>query len=331
MLIGGLLLLWRGADWLVAGSSSLARRLGIKPIVIGLTVVAFGTSAPEMFVNLTASFAGKADIAISNVIGSNIANILLILGITAMIRPLQLKAETVSRQIPLALSAACLAWVLVNDRLLAGRVLDRLDRIDGIILLAFFAGFLYYVVSIAVREPDKDGIAVRSVGISLAWIVFGLLGLFLGGKLTVDGAVGLARIFGLSERFIGLTIIAVGTSLPELLTSVVALARRHDDIAVGNIVGSNIFNIFWILGLSATIRPLPVSSANKFDMLMVIGTTFLLFVFSMISEKRSLIAWFRTVLGRHDQAGEAFNIHRWQGVIFVALYLVYLGVLIASR
>lgn len=311
MLFGGLLLLYKGADWLVGGSSSLARRLGIKPIVIGLTVVAFGTSAPELFVNLTASFASKADIAISNIIGSNIANILLILGIVAATRPLRLKAETVSRQIPLALLASCLVWVLANDRLLVGRVVDRLDRIDGIILLAFFLAFLYYVVTIAVREPNKDGIEVRAVGISAALVGLGLLGLFLGGKLTVDGASGIAHLLGMSERFIGLTIIAIGTSLPELLTSVVAVVRRHDDIAIGNIIGSNIFNIFWILGLSATIRPLPVAVSSLFDVSVVVAATALLLIISLSSKKRSL--------------------ERWQGVVFVAAYLIYLVVLFVFR
>src|SRR3989338_1698648 len=244
MLIGGLLLLYKGEDWLVAGSSSLARRLGIKPMVVGLTVVAFGTSAPELFVNLTASFSGKADIAISNIIGSNIANILLVLGDVAAIRPLRLKAETVYRQLPLALLASGLVWVLVNDRLLAVRVIDRLDRIDGLILLAFFSAFLYYVVTIAVREPNKDGFEVRAAGLSMALVAIVVLGLFLGGKLTVDGATGIARLLGLSDRFIGLTVIAIGTSLPELLTSVLAVIRRQDDIAIGNVVGSNNFKYF---------------------------------------------------------------------------------------
>lgn len=310
-LIGGLLLLYKGGDWLVGGSSSLARRLDIKPIIIGLTVVAFGTSAPELFVNLTASFAGKADIAVSNIIGSNIANILLILGITAAIRPLRLRTDTVSRQIPLVLMASCLVWVMANDRLLVGRTIDRLDRIDGVILLVFFAAFLYYVVTIAAREPDKDGIETRSARLSVLLIAFGLLGLFLGGKLTVDGAVDIARWFGLSERFIGLTIIAVGTSLPELLTSVVAVIKGHDDIAVGNIVGSNIFNVFWILGLSAAIRPLPIAAASSYDMLVAVGASFFLLVFPVIGKKNYL--------------------DRWQGAVFIALYSAYLVILVFFR
>lgn len=306
-LSGGLLLLYKGADWLVGGSSSLARRLGIKPIIIGLTVVAFGTSAPELFVNVTASVAGKADIAVSNITGSNIANILLILGIVAAIRPLRLRTDTVSRQIPLALLASGLVWVLANDRLLVGRTVDRLDRIDGIILLAFFLAFLYYVVTVAERESDRNGIEVRAVGVSSALVVLGLLGLSLGGKLTVDGAVAIARLFGLSDRFIGLTVIAIGTSLPELLTSVVAVLRKHDDIAIGNIVGSNIFNIFWIFGLSAVIRPLQFSRANLFDAAVVVAATALLLVCSVCGKKGTL--------------------GRWQGAVFLAAYLVYLAVL----
>jgi cation:H+ antiporter len=329
-LLGGLLLLYKGADWLVGGSSSLARRLGIKPIVIGLTVVAFGTSAPELFVNLTASFAGKADIAVSNIIGSNIANILLILGVVAAIRPLRLRTDTVARQIPLALLASALVWVLVNDRLIVGRAIDRLDRIDGIILLAFFAAFLYYVVTIAAREPDKDGIEKKAVGISLGLLALGLLGLSLGGKLTVDGAAGIARLFGLSERFIGLTVIAIGTSLPELLTSVVAVIRRHDDIAVGNIVGSNIFNIFWILGLSAVMRPLPVSRSSLFDILVVIGATVLLLIFSLMNGKRGLTHWFKVFFARQASPEEGFAVRRWQGAVLISLYAAYLVMLLAS-
>ncbi len=311
LLLGGLLLLYKGADWLVSGSSSLAVRSGLKPIVIGLTVVAFGTSAPELFVSLTASLAGKPDLAISNIIGSNIANVLLIFGVLAAIRALQLKAETVSRQIPLALLASCLVWVLANDRLLTGRTIDRLDMIDGLILLAFFLVFLYYVLLSAKHEWGHDGIEVRPVRVSVLLIMAGLLGLLLGGKLTVDGATDLARLFGLSERFIGLTVVAIGTSLPELFASVMAVWRHHDDIAIGNIIGSNIFNIFWILGVSAVLRPLPVSPAVLSDIAVSAAATALLFVFTRYGGKMLL--------------------RRWQGLALLVAYGCYLAVSFLSR
>jgi cation:H+ antiporter len=310
-LLGGLLLLYKGADWLVSGSSSLARRLGIKPIIVGLTVVAFGTSAPEMFVNLTASLEGKADIAMSNIIGSNIANVLLILGIVALVRPLILKSQTVSREIPIALLASALVWILASDRLLVGGASNGLNRIDGLILLAFFAAFLYYVVSVAVRERGAREEKARAIGISIGLSALGLFGLALGGKLTIDGASALAAAFGLSERFIGLTIVAIGTSLPELLTSVVAAMRKHGDLAIGNIIGSNIFNVFWILGLSAVIKRLPATDANRHDVLVAVAATALLLVFSLIGKK--------------------FVLERWQGAILLLVYATYIGVLALAR
>jgi cation:H+ antiporter len=310
MLIGGLLLLYKGADWLVGGSSSFARRLGVPPIIVGLTVVAFGTSAPELFVNLTASFAGKADIAISNVIGSNIANILLVLGVITIIRPLRLKHEIVTRQIPIALLAAGLTWVMASDHFLAGRPADRLDRIDGLVLIAFLLAFLYYLIAVAFKERGRDNIEVRPAWISAALVGAGLLALFLGGKLTVDGATGIARLLGLSDRFIGLTVIAIGTSLPELLTSVLAVLRRSDDIAVGNIIGSNILNVFWILGLSATVRPLPVAEASRSDIGVVVTATLLVFILSFSSRKRIMA--------------------RWAGFTLIAGYVVYLAASIFS-
>lgn len=328
MLGGGLLLLYKGAGWLITGSSSLAQRLGVKPVVIGLTVVAFGTSAPELFINLMASFSGAPDIAISNIIGSNIANILLILGIVAIIRPLSLRAETISRQIPLALLAAGLVWVLASDRLLVGRVANRLDRIDGIILLAFALAFIYYVVTIAKRESSQDGVERKTIGVSLLLIGLGLLCLSFGGKLTVESAVDLARRLSLSERVIGLTVVALGTSLPELLTSVVAVIKRHDDLAIGNIVGSNILNVFWILGLSAVVRPLPVSTNSLFDMLVVVEATALLLLFSLVNAGQAPSAWRRFFLTSHRTSPDVFAMRRWQGLTMVSLYVAYLAVLI---
>ena len=245
----------------------------MRPVVIGLTIVAFGTSAPELFVNLTASLSGSSDIAVSNIIGSNIANILLVLGLVVALRPLVFKKDIARRQIPLALLASCLVLVLASDRFVFGSSGNILSRIDGVILLIFFLVFIYLAFANLDKEEYVPDLEKKPVFISIIILIVGLLGLFIGGKFTINGAVDIAHWFGWSERLIGLTIIAIGTSLPELFTSVVAILRRHEDIAIGNIIGSNIFNIFWILGLSAVIRPLPVSNDSLSDIIVVVATT----------------------------------------------------------
>lgn len=301
---GGVMLLVKGAAWLVDGAAAVARKLGIAPIVIGLTVVAFGTSMPELVVNLVASFEGNPAIAIGNVLGSNIANILLILGVAAVISPIIVKPNTVWKEVPLALVAVVLVWLMGNDRALFGGGTDAIGHLDGAILLVFFCGFLWYTASISKGEKDEDGIVTYSAGRSVAYIIAGLLGLVIGGKLCVDGAVGIARIIGLSERVIGLTVVAVGTSLPELVTSAVAAWRKHADIAVGNVVGSNIFNVFLVLGLSAAVRPLPFAPESSFDVVVVGLATVMLLAAAFM--------------------GKRLAIERWQGAVFIALYGGYL-------
>jgi cation:H+ antiporter len=247
MLVGGLAALIKGADWLVDGASSLARRLGISPIVIGLTIVAFGTSAPELIVNLVAAFRGNTDIAIGNIVGSNIANVLLILGIAGLITPLVVKKNTVWKEIPLALLACILVLIMASDAVLTGRSANTLDRIDGIVLIAFFIIFLYYTFGISKVEAEGEDVETHPLTPTIGWIIAGLALLVVGGKFAVDGATEIATSLGISERLIGLTVVAVGTSLPELLTSAVAASKGKADIAIGNVVGSNIFNVFWIL------------------------------------------------------------------------------------
>lgn len=305
----GLFLLVKGADWLVDGASSLAARLGVAPIVIGLTIVAFGTSMPELVVNLVASWGGNTDIAIGNVVGSNIVNILLILGIAGCICPLAVKSNTVWKEVPMALLAMLLVWLMANDVLVAGAGPDRLDRIDGLVLVAFFVIFLYYTFGISkVDGSSSEAVVKHSVARSWLLSLGGIATLGLGGKLAVDGAVVIASSLGVSERVIGLTIVAVGTSLPELLTSAVAAYKKNADIAVGNVVGSNIFNVFWILGVSASIRPLPFSAQNGYDVAVGVGATLLLFI-AMFVGKRHLL-------------------ERWQSVAFILLYVAYLMSLI---
>ena len=302
----GFVLLIKGADLLVDGSASVARKLKISDISIGLTVVAFGTSMPELVVNIFASFQNNPDIAIGNILGSNIANILLILGISAIIYPLTVKKNTIWKEIPFSLLAALVLGILASDALIDGRNFSELSRGDGIALIGFFAIFMYYIVSIA-KEPDSEvEVEVKNLSTAKAtmFILGGLAGLVVGGKLIVDGAVEIAGSIGLSESFIGLTVVAVGTSLPELATSAVAAYKKNVDIAVGNIVGSNIFNIFWILGISSIIKPLPFTPASIYDLGMTIVASVLLFIFLFVGKKHS--------------------IGKVKGILFVLIYILYI-------
>lgn len=308
----GFIFLIKGADFLVDGASSIARKLRISPLVIGLTIVSFGTSAPELVVNIISAVKGQGDLAIGNIIGSNISNILLILGISAIILALCVHKGTVWKQIPLGLLAILVVGILVNDALIDKMPESTLSRIDGLILLAFFAIFIYYTFGIAkVQGEEKDRTVKRyPTYLSIIMILTGLAGLTFGGKWIVDGAIHIASMLGVSEAIIGLTIVAIGTSLPELATSALAAYKGRADIAVGNVVGSNIFNLFWILGLSATIRPLSFSPALNRDIIVCIIATFLLFIFMFIGKRHEL--------------------EKWQGGIFVGLYVAYIATLVLT-
>jgi cation:H+ antiporter len=307
LLIAGFLLLIKGADLLVEGASSLARRLKVSDLVIGLTVVAFGTSCPELFVNLLASFQNNTDIAIGNILGSNIANILLILGVSAIIYPLVVGKGTVWKEIPLSLLAAVLLGIMANDQFIDKDRVSVLSRIDGLVLLSFFVIFLYYSFSIAKDiEGMSDYIPGKIFGMkkSVFIVAAGLAGLTIGGKLTIDGATHLAETWGVSHSLIGLTIVAIGTSLPELATSAVAAYRKNVEIAVGNVVGSNIFNIFFILGISSIINRIPLDERQNSDIVILVLTNILLFLFMFTGKKRSL--------------------DRWEGIVFVVFYVSYI-------
>lgn len=306
VLVLGFILLVKSADFLVSGASALAKRFGVSDLVVGLTVVAFGTSMPELFVNVFASTGGNAQIAIGNVIGSNIFNILVILGVSSVIYPLSVSKGTVWKEIPFSLLAVLVLGAVCNDMLFDKTLLSAVGRVDGFVLLAFFIIFMYYTAAIAKEEEDllieagKGGKIVASV----LMVIGGIAGLGFGGKLVVDAAVSIASGLGVSQSLIGLTVVAAGTSLPELATSAVAAYKKNSDIAVGNIVGSNIFNIFFILGVSSLIRPLPIVSGINFDIIVLICASLILF-FSMFTGKRRVI-------------------DRWEGVLFIIFYLLYM-------
>ena len=321
-LIIGLGILVKGADFLVDGASSLAKRIGVSDLTIGLTVVAFGTSMPELVVNVMSSFSGATDIAIGNVIGSNTANILFILGTASVITNISVQTSTVWKEIPFALLASVVIFFMANDLLLDGYETAELGRSDGLVLLSFFAIFLWYIAGMRRNDPQSadEGIPMRSIWASCGLVIGGLVLLIGGGKLTVDGAVTIAEVFGVSQALIGLTIVAVGTSLPEFATSVVAARKGRADIAVGNIVGSNIFNIFWILGVSAVIAPLPLTSGMNVDLLVTVAATVVLFfaVHTGFIHKR-LIFW---------KQRENHVIERFDGIFMLLAYIAYLVYLV---
>ncbi len=283
MLIGGFAILILGANFLVDGASSMAKKFNISNLIIGLTVVAFGTSAPELTVSVYSAYQGESDIALGNVIGSNIMNVLAILGITSIIYPLSVQSSTIWKEIPFSLLAAILVAVFANDILLDGYTKSSLSRTEGIALLGFLAIFLYYTFDVARKSPPDDlhnSVKEYPLLLTLLMVIGGLGMLILGGKWLVDGAVTIAERMGMNKSVIGLTIVALGTSMPELATSLVAALKKQADIAVGNVVGSNIFNVFFILGTTAVIKPLSIGGITQIDFLVCIASSLLLFLFA---------------------------------------------------
>jgi cation:H+ antiporter len=305
LILVGIAILIAGAEVMVRGSASIAKKLGVSTIVIGLTVVAFGTSAPELVVNLFSAHNGSTELAIANIIGSNMANILLILGIGAMIKPLQVKMGTTYKEIPFALLAIILVAIMGNDVFLNGSAQNILSRSDGIAFLAFFVIFLYYTYGISKVTGEEEKVETYLGTTAILMFISGIIGLVLGGKIIVDNAILLAELAGMSESLIGLTIVAIGTSLPELATTLIALKKGHTDLAIGNAIGSNIFNVFWILGLTATITPLHFDVHANMDVLFASFATLALFIFMFL--------------------GKRHRLQRWQGIMFVLLYFAYMG------
>lgn len=306
ILLLGFVLLIAGADKLIDASSSLARRFNIPDIVIGLTIVALGTSAPELVVNIVASSKNESAMVLGNVLGSNIFNVLLILGVTSMAGRLIVKRNTTWLEIPLSFLAALIVLVVSSDMFLDNQPANVVSRTEGIILIGLFLIFLVYNVELAKNGKEENELKSKDqrIFISILWLLVGLAALIYGGHLIVEKATLLAKDFGISERVIAITIISVGTSLPELATSLVAVRKGKVDLAIGNVVGSSLFNIFLILGVSAIINPVKVADNSFLDIYLNILANLLLFVFLFFNIKRQL--------------------YRVEGFIFLLLYLCYI-------
>lgn len=305
ILIGGLALILLGANGLTDGASSVAKKWGVSDLVIGLTIVAFGTSSPELVISLVSAIEGSAELAIGNVVGSNIFNILMIIGCVALVMPIKVEKSIMSKEIPLVILSAFALLFCANDIILNGEEANVISRIEGLLLILFFAIFMRYTFSIAKNGGEDATEEVKTMsGIKATlFIVGGLAGLIFGGQLFVDGASGIAKSMGVSESIIGLTIVAAGTSLPELATSIVAALKKNPGIAIGNVIGSNIFNTFLVLGCASTITPLPMGGINNVDILTMVGATVLFFIFGWLYKKRTIT--------------------RIEGAIMIACYIAY--------
>jgi cation:H+ antiporter len=290
-IIFGFTLLIFGANWLVNGASSLAKRFQVSDLAIGLTIVAFGTSAPELIVNIIASANDRSDIVLGNIIGSNNFNLFVILGIAGLIYPIRTKSSTAWKEIPISLTAAILVYLLANDYFTGGG--NDISRLDGVILLLCFFGFLYYVFLQMKKEKILEEVALTKTTVwkIVALIVIGLTGLVIGGQLVVKNSVAMASAMGISEKTIGLTIVAAGTSLPELVTSVVAAVKRNSDIAIGNVIGSNVFNLFLILGTSSIIAPIAYHTKFNIEIYLLCAGTVILILGMLTGVKRQLDRW----------------------------------------
>lgn len=314
-LIGSLALILFGANWLTDGGSGVAKRFGLSEMVIGLTIVAFGTSAPELVISTVSAIKGNAGIAVGNIVGSNIANILLIIGIVAAIRPIAIQKTVMNNEIPLVILASVALLACGNSMLLDGTP-NIISRVDGVMLLLFFAIFMRYTIAQAKTssEPATDAApgATMPSGFwkSVGLIVIGLGALIFGGDVFVDSASAIASRFGVSDAVIGLTVVSLGTSLPELATSAVAAVKGHPGLAVGNVIGSCLFNILFILGADALIRPLPFGTIGNVDLLTMTGAALLFWI----------CGWF---VGRR-------TITRGEGVLMTACYIAYIIYLVVN-
>ena len=305
---GAIAIMW-GADKLTDGSSALAKKLHVSDLVIGLTVVAMGSSLPEFSVSLFSSLKGSAGMSAGNIVGSNLFNTLVIVGVVAMISPLKVTKSTVFKDIPFTLIASCALMFLLKDMFFSGQTVDVLSRADGMVLLLFFAIFMAYTFSMALNGKSSEMLESEAeVEQMPGWkimlyILIGFAALILGGEFFVDGASELARILGVSETVIGLTILAAGTSLPELAASVIAARKGAAGMAIGNVVGSCLFNIFFILGVCSTVSPMTVSDVDMVQLLALVGSGFMLFVFSYTN----------------------LEVKRWEGCVLTLSYIAFIA------
>ena len=311
LLIVGLGLILAGANFLTDGSAALAQRFRVPEFIIGLTVVAVGTSTPELVVSVLSAIAGKSDVAIGNVVGSNIFNVFVILGVCALIRPLPLTAGNIRRDIPFGVITSLLLLALASDSFFRTGAADRIGRIDGVAMLLLYMALMWYTIH-STKRPETPPAEEAKPGMAgwlmAAMIVGGRAGLVFGGEMFLRSATSIARSLGISESVIAITLVAGGTSLPELASSLVSLFKGKADMALGNVIGSNIANILLILGVSATIHPLSMGGITVWDLLMVALSSVLLFFAAFTFKRRA--------------------IDRWEGAIFLAIYIAYIGYLI---
>ena len=314
-LIVGLVLILGGANALTDGSAAIARRMGISDLVVGLTVVAFGTSAPELVISLLGAIDGHTELAIGNVVGSNIFNVFVIIGVTALVRPISIGRSVMTMEIPMMVLSAVLLLLLGNSASLSATGVNEVTRLSGIFLLIFFLLFMRYTFATARRgaPTDEDAPVDRqppmAIGRSVVYIILGLAALIWGGDRFVAGASAIAISLGISEAVVGLTIVAAGTSLPELATSIVAAVKGKPGLAVGNVIGSNIFNVLMVLGVSATVSPLPFGSIGNFDLLTLLGGSLAFWLFGWIIRYRTIT--------------------RLEGGLLTAAYIAYTAILLA--
>lgn len=309
LLVAGLALVVLGADWLVDGASAIARRSGISEFVIGLTIVGFGTSCPELVVSLTGAIEGLSDVALGNVIGSNVFNVLLILGLTALISPTAITRDNARRDMPIVLAVTLILLLFGLKHTIFHISADGLSRIDGGIFILIFAGYIYYCFKTDKGldgETDTDSRQMK-LPAAIGLVIAGLAGLIIGGRLFVDNAVDVGKASGISEKIIAITILAGGTSVPELATCLVAIAKKKDQLALGNILGSNVFNILLILGASALVRPVSFASINVIDAAALVASGLLPMIWAL--------------------TGHRDRIDRFEGAIMLACYVVYMYLL----
>lgn len=284
LLLIGFGLLIKGADFFVRGAASISSLLRVPPMIIGLTIVAFGTSSPEATVSIIAALEGNDEVSLGNVVGSNIFNITLVIGLTAFLYPLKVENETIKKEIPFTLLASIALLILISDVALQSLGTNLITRADGLIFLLFFSIFMYYILEVAknnrTKALDTETTPKGSWGKNIVYTLAGLAAIIYGGDLVVKNSTEIAYAIGMSETLVGLTIVAIGTSLPELVTSITAALKKHSEIALGNIVGSNIFNIFFVLGASSLISPLAVNNKMFIDIVLMIFLTLVLLLFS---------------------------------------------------